>query len=160
MSGLCCLCQLQANRDSFALTATPWDEPSDKCAEFRAHLEGKLLGPWNTLPNDVRGENLCVLLVEVRTLIFFSPSLGLILGLLEVDPKKRLSCSEVRTNAWFNSKNPLLRDDGLCADPQELAKRLNLKLGAPPSVPEERLRTSTDSTSSTKDSGDSYCNIM
>ena len=34
--------------------ATPWDEPSSTCLEFKVFSEGKLWGPWKELPSDLQ----------------------------------------------------------------------------------------------------------
>ncbi|EPQ51677.1 Pkinase-domain-containing protein [Gloeophyllum trabeum ATCC 11539] len=61
---------------------TPWDEPTKKSPEFRRYLSGDILkeAPWNRLDQDV---------------------LSLIVGLLNIDPSRRMTIPDIIQHPWY-----------------------------------------------------------
>ena len=76
---------------------TPWDEPTEKSPEFRAYLDGSIFreDPWNRLPSGPLG-HFSSFLKPYRSI----SSVGLIKGMLHVDPKERLTLREVYEDEW------------------------------------------------------------
>ncbi|RUS33052.1 kinase-like domain-containing protein [Jimgerdemannia flammicorona] len=91
---------------------TPWDEPTMHSEEFVAYVNQTpfvRFEPWDRLSGDV---------------------LSLLLGILNVDPKKRYTITDIEAHEWFNRPNPIMSEDGRCIDPLVLATRLMNKLAA------------------------------
>ncbi|RUP44336.1 kinase-like domain-containing protein [Jimgerdemannia flammicorona] len=91
---------------------TPWDEPTMHSEEFVAYVNQTpfvRFEPWDRLSGDV---------------------LSLLLGILNVDPKKRYTITDIEAHEWFNRPNSIMSEDGRCIDPLVLATRLMNKLAA------------------------------
>ncbi|GAA98816.1 hypothetical protein E5Q_05504 [Mixia osmundae IAM 14324] len=88
---------------------TPWDQPTESSAEYRAFLTGDLLtyDPWTRIPPQ---------------------PLSLLLSMLTVEPHKRPTISQLEQHPWITRRNPLVDRDGMCLDPAKLASWLMEKL--------------------------------
>ncbi|UZJ54425.1 hypothetical protein CBS101457_003745 [Exobasidium rhododendri] len=81
---------------------TPWDEPTNRSAEFVAYVKGKSYDPWPRIQGD---------------------ALSLLRSMMCVIPSKRITIQEIKSHKWFTRKNPLLID-GHGPDAISLAERL------------------------------------
>ncbi|KAF3925365.1 hypothetical protein ABW20_dc0110144 [Dactylellina cionopaga] len=103
---------------------TPWDEPTDRSAEF---CEYKSTGghatyePWNLIMDNV---------------------LSLIRGMMAVNPAKRFTIEQIKKHPWYTAPNPLMSATGTCRDGLALATRLVEGLHVDFTQPEPRTLVS------------------
>ncbi|KAG0338523.1 hypothetical protein BG000_003813 [Podila horticola] len=83
---------------------TPWDLPSSESEEFSRYEKDNnpTYEPWNRLQGPVR---------------------KLLLGILRVNPTKRMTIKEITKDAWYKRPNPLVTD-GFVNNPAQLASML------------------------------------
>ncbi|KAF9213158.1 Chk1 protein kinase [Podila verticillata] len=83
---------------------TPWDLPSSDSEEFSRYEKDSnpTYEPWNRLQGPVR---------------------KLLLGILKVNPTKRMTIKEITKDAWYKRPNPLVTD-GFVNNPAQLASML------------------------------------
>jgi len=62
---------------------------------------------------------------EIR---FYLPYLALILGILQVNPQKRMTIKQIKDRPWFKRKNPFMNSELQCGNALELSKRIGVKL--------------------------------
>ncbi len=92
------------------LIDTPWAEPTQHDEEFIFFVQHKSqslpYAPWNR---------------------FAVPLLQLLLGILNIDDKQRLSIKEIKESDWYKQPQPMLTD-GRCNNPVRVAERMISKL--------------------------------
>eukprot|EP00697_Spironema_sp_BW2_P010731 gnl/Spiro4/26089_TR13014_c0_g1_i1.p1 gnl/Spiro4/26089_TR13014_c0_g1~~gnl/Spiro4/26089_TR13014_c0_g1_i1.p1 ORF type:complete len:562 (+),score=44.26 gnl/Spiro4/26089_TR13014_c0_g1_i1:206-1687(+) len=65
----------------------PWDQPTSLSAEYIRFLSGRFdTHPWSTIPSSAR---------------------DLLIAMLQPEPSRRLSISQIREHPWFRRENPL-----------------------------------------------------
>lgn len=95
---------------------TPWDEPTQNSAEFCAFVDGTLLemDPWSRIRGGTLGK------IFSLSLSFFLPSysssptsiyftrriIDCLLKLLELNPSKRITISQLESLDWFTQYVP------------------------------------------------------
>ncbi|KAJ3256061.1 Chk1 protein kinase [Boothiomyces macroporosus] len=89
---------------------TPWAEPTSHDEEFtefvKRYPHNLDYPPWN---------------------LFSDPVFELLVGILNINPKKRFSIADIKRNEWVATPNDMLTD-GACNNPEELAERFMAKL--------------------------------
>ncbi|CAR30457.1 serine/threonine protein kinase CHK1 [Lachancea thermotolerans CBS 6340] len=89
---------------------TPWEQPSrddDQFREFSENCGNMVSGPWNKIS---------------------LTQLNLVRKMLQPDPRKRVTLSELRTHVWYTSLVSFSDEGGRCNDPQLLSQKLLSKL--------------------------------
>ncbi|GAO46816.1 hypothetical protein G7K_1034-t1 [Saitoella complicata NRRL Y-17804] len=117
------------------LGTCPWDEPAPFNPEFSHYARGGLYEPWDKLDLD---------------------ALGLVRGMLMVDPERRMTIDDVERHPWFTRRNPMRADNGQCTDPLLLATRLLEKLQVDLEEAAARAKSDRSMSDVTIRSGDAY----
>ncbi|KAJ3272405.1 Chk1 protein kinase [Terramyces sp. JEL0728] len=89
---------------------TPWAEPTSHDEEFTEFVK--------RYPNN---------LDYLSWSLFSDPVFELLLGILNINPTKRFTITDIKKNQWVATPNDMLTD-GACNNPEELAERLMAKM--------------------------------
>lgn len=85
---------------------TPWDEPTSGSWEFQEYVRTNGHSTdvlWSKIPADAK---------------------SLLRGMMNIDPSKRFSFTQIRQHPWFSRRNRLLSAEGRVSDPLQLATQM------------------------------------